>query len=482
MTIKHRVEEGIIVFLILINIFDFMKILPADILFMKEIISWILLGYLLYHISITKQIFGNQRRHVDIALILIYFLLISKNLIHFAEEVAGKGAVLTEFYLFITSNKMFFSYWSFYMGCALIIAMSIYLTFTLHVHKPSLIHVLHEEGIPKTWKKRSERFVAIFLILNGFFLFVFNLIMEWLAIAVHASLIVLAIVFYLFTAFKRHSKKFNADSFIYKVGDFGDKFYGGFISLFHSKRRVFLGLSGILTLHLLTDIANFIVPYVFGIEGLVYLPHFDATHMPLLKLFLSDIAMLNSFQIISFALIYILNILALFLLLFLPSYVWYNIYKRSGFKVGNIALTLFFVSLLIFSVAPVFVLKPIESNTSIGVDIQTSSLADSNLLFPFLAFFLLGGAIYSACFNHSTKEGLLFVGTIIVDIFFGFYIYHFFIGSIKYYWHTIESLLGSTHLFVPLYLLVFLVLTSGFYILGFLVFLLETKKEFKYVK
>jgi hypothetical protein len=489
MKAKHWFEEGIVIFLILLNIFDFLRLLPADIDFVKKLISWTLLGYILYHVSITKQLFGEKRKWTDILLILVFFLLVSNQLVHFSHEVLeiaveeGKEtAVFTGLYNSIIVNEFAISYWSFYIGMMLIVLFSLYLTQFMHVHKPSLIETLHEHGIPKTIMKKVERFVVIFLLLCFFFLFVFNLMMEWLAIAVDSSLIVFAIVFYFFTAFRRHFKRFKADSFVYKVGSFGEEFYDHFIALLHSKKRIYLLLSGILVLHLLTDIGNFIVPYILGISGFLYLPKFDANHTGLLDLFNSNVAgaCLYSWFIV-FA-VYLLNILAVLLLLFLPSYIWYRVYKRKGFKVSNLALAIFYCSLLAFLFSPVFKFIRINSGDRVGIDIQTSAVAIQGLDVMFLIAFSVGIAVYWMCRSHMMKEIMIALSVIIIDIFVAYYTYGFFIGNVRYYIDTAKQLFAGQYMFIPFVLLVFLLITCIFYLLAFLVYIAETKKEFRYIK
>ena len=45
--VMHRIEEVILVLIILLQILDFFEILPADLDYAKKIISWTALGYLL---------------------------------------------------------------------------------------------------------------------------------------------------------------------------------------------------------------------------------------------------------------------------------------------------------------------------------------------------------------------------------------------------------------------------------------------------
>ena len=85
--IMHRLEEVILILIIILNVLDFFEILPADIDFAKKIISWTALGYILYKASLTKIFFNNQKMSIDILLIMSYFMLIFKNIIIFSSGI-----------------------------------------------------------------------------------------------------------------------------------------------------------------------------------------------------------------------------------------------------------------------------------------------------------------------------------------------------------------------------------------------------------
>ena len=97
--------------------------------------------------------------------------------------------------------------------------------------------------------------------------------MEWLAVAIDAPLAVIGIFSYLFFIIKHH-EKFHVDSFLFKMGNFGEEFYERFIDMFHSRSGIILGISGMLVLHLFTDALSFIVPYIFVFRDILYFSHF----------------------------------------------------------------------------------------------------------------------------------------------------------------------------------------------------------------
>ena len=175
MSKKTKITElFLLLFIILLNILDFAEWLPGDVDFFKKILSWILLGYLLYKISLVKQFFGVRNKLLDIVLILTYFLFISKNLTVFASVAIEETNILSGFYTLIINKKILIEYITFSLGGVMLILLSIYVTFKLKVTKPSLMDVIHERGIPKSIYKKVERFFVTFLALVSFFIIVFK--------------------------------------------------------------------------------------------------------------------------------------------------------------------------------------------------------------------------------------------------------------------------------------------------------------------
>ena len=74
--VQKVVEELILIVLILMNVFEFLGLLPGDAGFIKVIISMTALGYVLYKVSLSDIFFGTRNQNLDFALIISYFLLI----------------------------------------------------------------------------------------------------------------------------------------------------------------------------------------------------------------------------------------------------------------------------------------------------------------------------------------------------------------------------------------------------------------------
>ena len=432
--VGYRIEETILVMLILLNILDFLEWLPGDIDYIKKVISWTCLGYLLYEASLTQQFFGVRHNLVDLGLIGAYFMLVINKLISYAHVAIEEVNLLSSLYWFLISNEIMLTHLSFYIGGLIIFGIALYCTMKLEVRIPSLMHVIHEEGVPKTLSEKIERFSVIYAVFIGFFVIVFNLMMEWLAIAVDASILVVALLFYIFTLFRRHFRRFNPDSMIYKLGSVGEEFYSSFIELFHSKRKILMGVSGMLVLHLLTDVGIFIVPYIINIHDILYFEQLGQERLSIFPMMIKDLSLVSSlWDKLSIITVYLFNLIAILSLLILPGYIWYKLYKRQGFYVSHLKLSMFFVGIIIFCTAPAFSIRRITVPGLVGVDIVTQSIVSNtylNVSFLVIVAMFCGAFVYAMSFTRWLKEKLILILIAIVDIFFGYYVYSYFILSL----------------------------------------------------
>jgi len=469
--VEQRIEEIILIFIILLNILDFFEILPGDLDYVKKIISWSALGYLLYKASLTRIFFNNKHKFVDIFLIVSYFFLIFKNIITYSRLNLEDFHLFYNFHRFILENAFFFEFYTFIIGAIGIILIALYATFMVEIKKPSLINIFYREVIPfEKFVKRIVQFSVIFFVFIGFFVVVFNLVMEWLAISVDAPILMIGIFFYLFIIM-RHYSKFSIDSLIYKLGDVGEEFYEKFVTLFHYKKTLFLGITGMLVLHLLTDIGNFMVPYLFVFHDVLYLSQLGPGHKALLLLFLEQSKNFFIVEKVSLILIYFLNLLALLFLLLVPAFLWYVMFKDKGVRVNNFTISLFFTSVAAFIFSQVFKIKGIFKKDLIGVDIL--SRYASNFLFEsfykmLIFLIIIFVIVFLLCRYY--KKWILWSGLLSGMLFFAVYIYLFFISSISYYVGLISSLFSSSQYFLLFYFTLFMIITIIFYVFGFLLF------------
>jgi len=480
--LMHRIEEFILFLLILLNILDFFEILPADFDYVKKVISWTALGYLLYKASLTKIFFNNHHKYIDVLLIISYFMLIFKNIVIFSSGLIEEFVVFYDFQNFIIENSSLLEFYFLIIGSIMILLLAIYSAFFIEVKKPSLMHIIHEENKPNNLYKFLIRIITIYLVYTAFFVVVFNLVMEWLAIAIDAPIIMIAILFYLFIII-RHYKKYNAETLIYKIGEFGEKFYGKFISLFHYKKTILLGISGMLVLHLLTDALSFIIPYIFIFKDTLYFSFLGSGHDALIPLFLQQIAGMPELEQFSLFFVYFLNTIGVLLLLLLPSLFWYIAFTGKKFQISKFKVSLVITSISIFLIAPIFKITRLADKPILGVDIKTS--VAQNILFNNFFQVLFFAFILFILFNllqNQYKKYIIYLIMFASILFFTYYIYLFFTSLLLYYIDIIRVLFSTSRFVLSLHFLIFLTINILFYVAGFIMFIDEIIKEKVYKK
>ncbi|MBS3097789.1 hypothetical protein J4209_03245 [Candidatus Woesearchaeota archaeon] len=493
----QRIEEVILVLVILLQFFDFFNMLSAEFDYIEKIVSWSAMGYVLYKVSFSSIFFGNKHKRLDFVIILAYFLLIVKIFVAYSFIIVSRGSLLYDFFNFVKRNAALVEYYSFYLGGLILIFISLYVALRLEIKKPSLMHVIHEEGKPaRSIGSFIIRSLTIFFVLIAFFTIVFNLMTEWLAIAIDAPLLMIGVFFYLFVII-RHYQRFKTESLIYKLGNLGDDFYNHFVRLFHYKKTLFLAIIGMLALHLLTDIGNFLISYIFGFKNLLYFKTlgFEAGHLPVTALFIKDSSSVPVIVNIALLFVYIFNIIAMLFLLLMPAFVWYRLSKQKEVYVNSTILGLIFASLVSFLLMPVFSVKKITLESLVGVDIQTRSLLavhgfiDNIIANHYLAIVLVailsliaGVLAFSLSYDKKAKKDLFLTAATLGIIFFSYYIYHFFMSIYNYYIRNVTLLFGEGEYFLSLFFVLFAMSAIIFYIGGFLLFVYEIFRNTSYYK
>lgn len=469
----NRLGQIFLLVIIIINLFQFFNIFIGEFDYIERILSWITLGYLIYQFKLSKIFFGKENKMLDFMLILSYFSLIAKDLIVYAANSIKDSSLFFSFYMLLIDNTNEINKTSFYIGGMIIIVLAIYVTMYIKIEKPSIMSIIQEEGdVPNGFFKFAIRFTIIFLLFAFFFILIFNLMIEWLGWALDEPIIIIAILFYLFK-----SKDFAPNTIIYKVGNAGQDFYFKFIELFTSKNTILLGLSGILVLHLLTDIANFIIPYAINFSGEVYLRNLGRSHLPIATIVASDLLLLPAlFDKAILIFLYLLNIIAIFLLLFFPSLVWYNLFKNRDIHLSKGFILTFYTSVTAFLIAPVFKLKEIKSDTFVGVDIYTNRILENlkiNLPLVLLAIIAVG-IIVLLLYKYETSKDLVIIASVAYClVFFATYIYYFSTSLISYYILKIIALTQISEYFIVTLFFIFLGLSILFYIGTFIYFVYE---------
>ncbi|MFT4297899.1 MAG: hypothetical protein ACMXX5_01785, partial [Candidatus Woesearchaeota archaeon] len=487
----HKLEVGfdelILSILIVLNILDFFEFLPGDVYYLKMIISWVLLSYVLYKVSITKILFGTQKKFIDTALIIAFFSLTLKNIIAFAKVSWQDVNLVYDLYNFLILNNIIFERYVFIAGIIAIIIISIYISFKVPIKSPCFLTALHiKDEQPKNKLLVIWRMLCVHVVLLGFFVLIFNLMMEWLAIAVDALIIVLTLTIMIFLVIKHH-EKLGFAKFMEMTSSSAEKFYEKFIDLFHYKKTIYLGISGMLILHALTDIGNFIIPYLTGIKNPMYFGNLAYEQMPLFSFHESSLFVIQTagaslstkLHVIS---AYLLNVIAIIFLLIIPALIWFHYFKNRNLPileikkfritknhlVNSILFGVFASSLFIVLTRPIFRIKQILGGENIvGVNITTSMIALENLGNMLLAALAIGAFAFTIAYFFEK-----IINTILFPITYGFFGYYIFLFGNSVFVHNLNefSTLIEINTFIAFYTLIMAILALGLlYSGGFLI-------------
>ncbi len=104
----RRIEKVLIVFFVLgFNFLDLFGILPGDLLYISKMMGWVALGYVFYHLSLSRILFGTRRKRIDLIIVLSYFALVVKDVVQIARALAIESQVshlLFDLYNFLILN------------------------------------------------------------------------------------------------------------------------------------------------------------------------------------------------------------------------------------------------------------------------------------------------------------------------------------------------------------------------------------------
>ncbi len=463
-------EEFLLLFLILIETLDFFTVIPAQVEYIEKILAILAICYLFYRASITKIIFGFKEGIYDLLIVVAYLTLSIKTMIGFIISVVHESGILKSFYTLILSNAGVIETVGFWIGSIILLVVSALLV-QEHLRRPCVLGIIHEDKAAKTLTQKMVRFMSIYLILLSAYLIVFTFAFEWLGLTVDAPILMIILFFYLFVIVKR-GKSMHTESFLKKVSESSEGFYGRFVSLFHSKKTITIAIAGLLALHLLVEIGHFIIPYTTGLLYPWYFHQLGAGHVPLATHMVADFASASGIATqAGIMLIYIFNLLAILMLFFGPAYLWTRFYMKKKTPIPNL-VGLFFGSVTVFFLKPVFRMASVESETLIGADITTQAIPGTgNIWLVLLAAALIMG-IFHFLSKKSFVKSLKLVFAVVL-IYLGMYLYYFFTDVARYYMQTISMLAQAGRYFIAAHLLIFFTITIVFYIGGYLMFIYE---------
>ncbi len=582
-TFAHYIELAIVLFLIILNIFDLLEYMSPTFDYIDKISGIIGIAFLMYLVSPTKILLGKKQKAIDFLLILFFVLMIFNKvttsgiatyeslyekapeiitLANVQENVKPDFTVSVENVNQLTSadfNKDFYTrvldslnfrapvvYFSvtdgmhnkilaaatpafsffnisnyldgslffaikwivfnhvlaekiaFYIGASGLIALAFYIAWQKKITAPSFLHVLH--GDSKRFRWKPLRAGVILLAFCFFFLFIFQLMVEWLGVVIDAPIVFLGILCYVMIMIRyRHFLKTSL--LITKIGETGEEFYEKFIALFHTPYGVALGMSGIFILHILTDFAVYIISYTFYQHEMLYFDvgsvFFSGHHTPLFSilnifgigssLFLQDIANATTFlHYVETLWIYVFNISAIVFLFLAPGYIWYILFHRKKAHEKEWVLVLSFVALTVYVAFPLFHIGVIAPPEIVGADITTSSIAENKAyLAPsevIVISALIGLGIYGLSFKKWIRRDFVYASFIAALVYLAVYMYYYYIDVLLYYYNAILTQFAAADWLVLFYMIIFGMLSVLFYPVSFALFLYELVKHYRVAK
>ncbi len=459
----YRIEEILLCFLIALDISGFLGVLPTDLGYIDKILSWVVLGYLVYKVQPTKILFGQENKDTDFLVVVSYFLLISKNLVFYslkALEEQVSTSFLTDFFKLIVANSALFQFSTFAFGVIMLLGVMLYLSLKEGIHSPSILSMFFAEE-DMGFFQGLKKFALGFFALSAFFIIVFNLLMEWLSIVIDDAATVMYLLL-LFLILLKHKEKFSVDSFIFRMGSGVEAFYEKIIDMLYYKHKLFLIISGFLVLHLLTDIATFLIPYATGLEP-AYFIELGEGHSAIPSLITG----------VADGIIYYLTVLAMLFLMLGPVVVWLIMYVERTVSIPRSVLALVFSSFTAFLLAPVFKITRMTEKSIVGVDIITRNVSEVALL-P-LDYILYASAgvfvvVLLLCLKDRIRHFLYNLAIAIVLLFFAVYLFYFFLDTAAYYLEAIFGFVKNYNILFAFMFLVFLLATVFFYIAGYVMY------------
>lgn len=459
-------QNSILNIIVLLHLIGLFNLLSPEMNFITELIEVVLFGYLIYHISVTHLLFGDKHKEIDILILASYFLFSIKNIISLvASSIVGlpQTSVFYDLFSSIMSNSAAIEYYGFAFGAICLLLSAAYFCF-VKIGKNSLMSLIKENKRLRSWDI-FIRFIVSLVVLLAFYIIVFNLLLEWIALIIHGPLIIIFFIIYLLIALNKH--RFEPNKFLHNIGSSVDLIYEKAIKIFHTK-KILLGISGLLVLHLLTDFFVFIIPYLTG----YFLPNYLALmhakpHTPIITLFLQDLTMTSGLGAAAVVFVYLMNIIAISVILLMPLNIWLKAFIKKKITMSKWYIALAYSSLFVFIAMPLFSINKLAQNYA-GVDILTQKIANFSSIGPvlfvglmiFFGFYLLGK---NKTWHKISSTGLIFFSLIFVFI----YIYNYFISISSYY---LSAIYNFPDIFIKIILFIFFTINIMFYIAGFAIF------------
>jgi hypothetical protein len=482
---KSKLNLGLIEVLILISIIihivAIFELLPGELEWFKWILSSLILTNLFIEAKPTNILFGHENKTFDYVIVISYLIYLIKDIVGGATAIIQDQSMhfmsvhIKNFMMWISYNANSLNMTSLYLASTIIIFISGLMAIKFEIKKPSLLAAIHEDiKISKEPLTILKRFFVIFIVIEFFYIFVFNLIIQWLAMAIDDPLIFIFIFSLFFFLFRqKHIFRESVAKRIIDKAEGIEHFCNKLIKMFHYRKTLPLAISGILVFHTLTDILVYVIPHIFFFvknsfyKQLHIETHFDFVAKSLIENF-----------------IYFSNILSILLILLIPLIIWFSFFyhKKLLFNKYLNGLIVFFYS--IFFICPYFKFESIKRSVLVGVNIILQSdikhIIDPKIAIIFALVF--GLIIFIISFNAKLDRIISGSLAIVSILFFGYYLALWTYSVVIYYYQNIIATFTHSYTFASLNLTIFLVITVIFYVVGYVFIFGETVAEIVHQK
>ncbi|MBT4351143.1 hypothetical protein HOD20_01315 [archaeon] len=242
--------------------------------------SWFGLGFVLYKISFMKIFFGKEQLYhttykskiknyiFDILIIISFYLLNFSDFTSILLSLNHKTHFFNEIIEIIINYSSMLELITFHLGGLIILFVSIYLGTKIKIEKNSLMSIIHEDFFPKTIEQKIIRSLSIFVILCGFYITYFNLISEWFTLVLGTPLTLVGLFSAIYILRNKH--KIKSRNFKHKISKISEFFEKDMFNYFHEKSKIKYVFSGLLVLHIFTDLFSFLVPFLTNLNHNLY--------------------------------------------------------------------------------------------------------------------------------------------------------------------------------------------------------------------
>ena len=220
-----------------------------------------------------------------------------------------------------------------------------------------------------------------------------------------------------------------------KILSFIDDLDENLTESFHIKKKIWLVFTGIILLNILTDFILLILPVFLGINKNVYLNTYSSINI------LKAIGMLFEGKF-SLFLAYIYNFIALSFVSFGGTMLWYELFKGKKISIKKKYIPIYFVSLFILLIKPLFYIGNFSQKNIIGVsasfNYNLEYLNNLNLII------LISSILYFIIYKIKNKISMKLI-KIPFLCFVTYYLFFFLISIVNFYTKSSSLICDSTN-------------------------------------